>query len=104
MGQSSTPPIALREIDALFESPLALANIICNNGSNMPALDQYHETVRTALIKDGWTITHDPLTLVVGADRVHIDLAAERVIAAEKGVSKIAVEIKTFAGASRIAD
>ena len=70
----------------------------------MPALDRYHEAVRNALVKDGWTITDDPLTLTVGADRVHIDLAAERVIAAEKGVRKIAVEIKTFAGASRIAD
>jgi hypothetical protein len=70
----------------------------------MPALDQYHHVVRNALIKDGWTITHDPLTLAVGADRVHIDLAAERVIAAEKGLRKIAVEIKTFGGPSRIAD
>ena len=70
----------------------------------MPALDQYHQTVRNALIKDGWTITSDPLTLTVGADRIHIDLAAERVIAAEKGTRRIAVEIKTFAGASRIAD
>ncbi len=70
----------------------------------MPALDHYHEAVRNALIKDGWTITDDPLTLTVGADRIPIDLAAERVIAAYKGVRKIAVEIKTFAGASRIAD
>lgn len=54
----------------------------------MPALDQYHQIVRNALTKDGWTITHDPLTLVVGKDRVHIDLAAERVIGAEKGVRK----------------
>ena len=70
----------------------------------MPALDRYHQVVRNALTKDGWTITDDPLTLTVGSDRVHVDLAAERMIAAEKGVRKIAVEIKTFAGASRIAD
>ena len=69
----------------------------------MPALDQYHHIVRNALEKDGWTITHDPLTLKVGVDRVHIDLGAERVLAAEKGVRKIAVEIKTFGGASQIA-
>ncbi|MGL5064582.1 MAG: element excision factor XisH family protein, partial [Microcoleus sp.] len=25
----------------------------------MPAKDIYHETVKTALKKDGWTITHD---------------------------------------------
>jgi len=27
----------------------------------MPALDLYHDTVKNALIKDGWTITDDPL-------------------------------------------
>jgi hypothetical protein len=70
----------------------------------MPALDQYHHAVRNVLTKDGWTITHDPLTLSVGPDRLHLDLGAERVIAAEKGVLRIAVEIKTFAGPSRIAD
>ena len=35
---------------------------------------------------------------------MHLDLGAERVLAAEKGIRKIAVEIKTFAGASLIAD
>jgi hypothetical protein len=70
----------------------------------MPALDQYREAVRNALVKDGWTITADPLTLRVGPDRIHIDLAAERLIVAEKGVQRIAVEVKTFTGASLIAD
>lgn len=70
----------------------------------MPALDRYHEAVKNALIKDGWTITHDPLRLVVGPDNVYVDLAAERVLAAEKETRKIAVEIKTYAGASKIAD
>ena len=70
----------------------------------MPALDQYHEVVRRGLEKLGWTITHDPLTLAVGLDRVHIDLAAENILAAEKGLQKIAVEIKTFGGASNITD
>jgi len=74
------------------------------NASIMPALDRYHQAVHNALIKDGWNVTNNPLTLKVGADRIHIDLAAERLITAEKGVRKIAVEIKTFAGASKIAD
>jgi XisH protein len=30
----------------------------------MAAKDLYHNTVRTALEKDGWTITNDPLTAV----------------------------------------
>jgi XisH protein len=70
----------------------------------MPALDRHHVAVRNALIKDGWTVTADPLTLRVGVDRVHIDLAAERMLIAERGARKIAVEIKTFSGASKIAD
>jgi hypothetical protein len=70
----------------------------------MPALDRYHQAVHNALVKDGWQVTDNPLTLKVGVDRIHIDLAAERLIAAERGIRKIAVEIKTFAGASKIAD
>jgi hypothetical protein len=29
----------------------------------MAAKDIYHDDVRSALIKDAWTITHDPLRL-----------------------------------------
>ncbi|MBM4256452.1 MAG: hypothetical protein FJ147_11235 [Deltaproteobacteria bacterium] len=29
----------------------------------MPAKDISHNTVRNALLKDGWVITHDPLHL-----------------------------------------
>lgn len=43
----------------------------------MPARDLYHETVKNALIKDGWTITHDPLTLELGSSRLFVDLGAE---------------------------
>jgi hypothetical protein len=70
----------------------------------MPARDLYHHAVRNALIKDGWTITHDPYTLSVGLRDVYIDLGAERVIAAERGENKIAVEVKTFQSASDIHD
>jgi hypothetical protein len=70
----------------------------------MPALDEYHDAVKNALVKDGWTITHDPLTLFVGSERLHIDLGAERVIAADRGAEKIAVEIKTFSGTSKVAE
>ncbi len=31
----------------------------------MPARDVFHNTVRVALEKDGWTITHDPWFIVV---------------------------------------
>ena len=60
------------------------------------AKDIYHEHVKTALIKDGWTITDDPLVLIKGKVELEADLGAERWIAAEKGLEKIAVEIKSF--------
>lgn len=70
----------------------------------MPARDIHHGAVKSALIKDGWTITHDPYTLTYGKKDVFVDLGAERVLAAEKGSEKIAVEVKSFVGASEIRD
>lgn len=70
----------------------------------MPAKDIYHQTVINALIKDGWTITHDPYTLRIGRRDVFIDLGAQKLFAAEKEGRKIAVEIKSFVGKSEIAD
>lgn len=70
----------------------------------MPAKDFYHDIVRNALIKDGWTITHDPYPLKLGQKDLFIDLGAEKIIAAEKGNDKIAVEIKSFVGRSVIND
>ena len=72
--------------------------------NRMPARDIYHHQVRTALIKDGWTITHDPLRLIWGRKDVFVDLGAERLLAAEKGSQRIAVEIKSFLGTSEIQD
>jgi hypothetical protein len=66
--------------------------------------DIYHETVRNALEKDGWTITHDPLRLEWGSKDLYVDLGAEQLIAAEKGKRQIAVEIKSFVGASDMDD
>ncbi|MEG4501619.1 element excision factor XisH family protein [Microcoleus sp. F10-C6] len=70
----------------------------------MPAQDLYHDTVCTALIKDGWTITHDPLILKIGGRSVFVDLGAQKLIAAERGSEKIAIEIKSFLGPSPIND
>jgi len=70
----------------------------------MPAKDLYHDTVRTALIKDGWTITNDPLILKIGKRSTFIDLGAEKLIAAERDSEKIAVEIKSFLSPSAISD
>jgi hypothetical protein len=69
---------------------------------HMPARDLYHDVVKQALQKDGWNITHDPLRISFGGRNLYADLGAERLISAEKGNSKIAVEIKGFAGMSDI--
>lgn len=68
----------------------------------MPARDTYHQHVVDALVRDGWTITHDPLTVRVGTKDVFIDVGAERFLAAEKANRKIAVEIKSFVGSSEV--
>ena len=70
----------------------------------MPAKDIYHDTVRNALIKDGWTITHDPLKLQLGRRKLFVDLGAEKLIAAVKDSEEIAVEIKSFISNSEMAD
>jgi hypothetical protein len=71
----------------------------------MPAKDKYHDTVKIALIKDGWTITHDPLRIRLTRGRnLFVDLGAERLLAAERGIEKIAVEVKSFIGRSDMKD
>ena len=71
----------------------------------MAAKDVFHNVVKTALQKDGWVITDDPLTLRVDAfTDLFIDLGAEKLLAAEKEGQKIAVEIKTFLGQSAVTD
>jgi hypothetical protein len=58
--------------------------------------------MRNALLRDGWTITHDPLRLTSGRRNLYVDLGAERLLAAEKGTIRIAVEIKAFSGPSDV--
>jgi len=70
----------------------------------MPVRDIYHNKVKNALIKDGWTITHDPLRLSWGGKDLYVDLGAERLMAAEKAGQRIAVEVKSFVGDSEIDD
>jgi hypothetical protein len=64
------------------------------------AKDKYHYLVKQALIDEGWEITHDPYPLRKWNPDWEIDLGAERMIAAEKGSEKIAIEVKTFLAAS----
>lgn len=70
----------------------------------MPARDIYHEQVKTALIREGWTITDDPYVLTIGRSNLFVDLGATKLVSAEKGNQKIAVEVKSFLGKSKIND
>ena len=70
----------------------------------MPAKDIYHHVVRFALVKDGWEILTEDYTLEYGGDRLYVDIAAEKSIAAQKQDRKILVEVKSFLGRSFIHD
>jgi hypothetical protein len=70
----------------------------------MPAKDTYHDAVRNALVKDGWTITHDPLHLKWAERDFFVDFGAERVLAAEKEGRRIAVEVQSFVSTSAVND
>lgn len=70
----------------------------------MPAKDKYHEAVRTALEKEGWTITADPLHIPFDETDLYIDIGSEKLVAAEKNGEKIAIEIKSFSSISVLYD
>lgn len=70
----------------------------------MSARDIFHNAVKIALEKDGWTITHDPLSLEFGLGSLYVDLGAERIIAAERRNEKIAIEIKSFLSGSAVSE
>ncbi len=70
----------------------------------MPAKDIYHDTVKQALIKDGWRITAENLHLPWGGRDTFVDIAAEKIFVAEKEGRKIAVEVKSFIGKSDVTE
>jgi hypothetical protein len=55
----------------------------------MPAKDIYHNAVKNALLKDGWTITADPYFIKYEDAELYADLAAEKPIAAEREKEEI---------------
>jgi hypothetical protein len=58
----------------------------------MSAKDIFHAVVRSALEKEGWIITEDPLSLKVDDDKLYVDLGAENtLLGAERYGEKIAV-------------
>ncbi|MEH2245373.1 XisH family protein [Nostoc sp.] len=67
------------------------------------AKDRFHDAVRMALEKEGWSITADPYEISLGDVDFEIDLAAE-MLAVERAGEKIAVEIKSFIGRSSVSE
>ena len=70
----------------------------------MPAKDIYHDAVKNALIKDGWTITADPYKIKYKDAELFADLGVEKPIVAEQNGRKIVVEIKSFLSSSPMRD
>ena len=52
----------------------------------------FHLAVKKALEKEEWTIVANPLWIEAGGINVTIDLAADRLIAAERLYEKVKVE------------
>ena len=71
----------------------------------MPARNLVHDAVVDALRADGWSITADPLHLLIGRRRLFVDLAGERAaFAANRNEERIAVEVQSFLSNSEIDD
>ena len=68
------------------------------------AKDIFHDLVRAGLEAEGWIITDDPYRLEFDRIRFEVDLAAQKLIAAQKDHKKIALEIKSFLNPSAITD
>ena len=71
-----------------------LVTNVWSNHQYMSAKDIFHNVVIESLKKENWDITHDPLYINQGLVKLYIDLGAERVITAEKGIEKIIAWIK----------
>ncbi len=63
------------------------------------AKDKLHDIVEIALAKDRW-INIQPLTLDYAGTDLNLDIVADKLIGAEQGHLKIAVEVKSFSNPS----
>jgi predicted RecB family endonuclease len=70
----------------------------------MPAKDICHEAVKNALTNNGWLVTDEQFLIRLGGVEIYVDIGAEKIIVAERGSEKIAVEIKNFLGNLTISD
>jgi hypothetical protein len=68
------------------------------------AKDLYHQAIKNALVKDGWTITGDPYPLEYEDLELYPDLAVEKFISETQRQRKIIIEIKSFISLSLVKD
>ncbi len=66
------------------------------------AKDVIHDAVKEALENDGWTVTAEHYTIRYEELTIFPDIAAERMLAAQRGLQKIVVEVKSFLGRSTV--
>jgi XisH protein len=66
----------------------------------MPARDTIHDTIKNALIKDGWTILANPYFLRYEDKSLIADLKAAKIFLARRETETIVVEVKSFLSAS----
>lgn len=70
----------------------------------MAAKDIFHQQVRRALEKDGWTVTDDPLMVFWPRTDKPLHPDGEQLLGAMKDTATIAVIVTSFLGASQITD
>jgi hypothetical protein len=70
----------------------------------MSRRDDLHFSLRRTLEQDGWTITDDPLVLILEKTLLKADLGAEKFFTAERENQKIAIEVKDFDAPSVISE
>lgn len=62
----------------------------------MARRDVIHDTVKAAMIKDGWQITADPYRIVFRDATLEADMKADKLIAATRQNRSIIIEVKSF--------
>ena len=67
----------------------------------MPLKDNIHESVKSALIKDGWTITDDPYRIAYEDSDVFADLRVSKTTPS-KFHKVLVIEIKEFTSVSPV--
>ena len=62
----------------------------------MAAKDLFHNAVKNALQKEQWLTTAAPLKIKIDGVKFEIDLAAEKVLAAEETDTRLRSRLKVF--------